>query len=94
MTIPARVARGLAAIAWRARLQPTSPDWTDLGLGVPLLDCTRARDELGWAPRHEGVATVVELMHGLADRAAGATPPLRRGDRRAELAAGVGGRPV
>jgi UDP-glucose 4-epimerase len=94
LTVPARVARALAAGTWRARLQPTSPDWLDLALGVPLLDSSRAREELGWAPRHGALATVTELLDGIADRAGGRTPPLRQGDRRSELAAGVGARPV
>jgi UDP-glucose 4-epimerase len=88
------LARALAAATWHARLQPTSPDWLDLALGVPLLDSTRARQELGWQPRHDALATVRELLQGLADRAGGRTPPLRRGDRGSEIAAGVGDRPV
>jgi nucleoside-diphosphate-sugar epimerase len=94
VTVPPRVARALAAATWRARLQPTSPDWLDLALGVPLLDSARARAELGWTPRHDALETVTELLRGVADRAGGRTPPLRRGDRRSELAAGVGARPV
>ncbi len=94
VTIPPGVARALAAASWHARLQPTSPDWLDLALGVPLLDCTRAREELGWTPTHDGIATVRELLVGLADRAGGRTPPLRAGDRLAEIAAGVGGKSV
>ena len=88
---PGRVA---AALAWRARLHPTSPDWLDLALGVPLLDTTRAREELGWEPARDGLAVARELLEGLAARAGGPTPPLRRGDRRSELAAGVGGKSV
>lgn len=94
VTVPARLARGAAAVAWRLRLHPTSPDWLDLGLGVPLLDSGRARDELGWQPRHDAVATARELLDGLAATAGGPTPPLRRGDRLAEIAAGVGARSV
>jgi UDP-glucose 4-epimerase len=94
VTVPARLARALAAFAWHARLQPTSPDWIDLALGVPLLDCTRAREELGWAPQHDAIETVRELLVGLADRAGGRTPPLRRGDRASEIAAGIGGKPL
>ena len=94
VTIPARVVRAFAAAAWRARLQPTSPDWLDLALGAPLLDSSRARDELGWTPQRDGIETIVELLHGLAERAAGPTPPLRRGDRISELMAGVGGKSV
>jgi nucleoside-diphosphate-sugar epimerase len=94
VTIPARLARVLADATWRAHLQPTSPDWLDLALGVPLLDCTRAREELGWTPAHDAIETVRELLLGLADRAGGRTPPLRSGGRGAELAAGVGEEPV
>ena len=42
-----RVLRALADLTWRARLQPTPPGWLDMALAVPLLDTTRARDELG-----------------------------------------------
>jgi nucleoside-diphosphate-sugar epimerase len=94
VTIPARVARALADLTWRAHLQPTSPDWLDLALGAPLLDCTRAREELGWVPAHDAIETVRELLLGLADRAGGRTPPLRRGGRGAELAAGIGEKSV
>ena len=94
VTIPAGVARALVAASWRARIHPTSPDWLDLALGVPLLDCTRAREELGWAPTRDGIATARELLLGLAERAGGRTPPLRSGGRLAEIAAGVGGKSV
>lgn len=94
VTVPAAVARAAAAVTWRLRLQPTSPDWLDLALGVPLLDATRARTELGWEPAYDAVATVRELLQGLADGAGGDTPALRRGDRAAEVRAGVGGKPV
>lgn len=94
VTVPARVARTLAAATWRLRLQPTSPDWLDLALGVPLLDWSRARDELGWAPRRSAEETVRELLAALADGASDGTPPLRKGDRVEEIRAGVGGKPV
>jgi nucleoside-diphosphate-sugar epimerase len=94
VTIPAGVARALASLTWRLRLQPTSPDWLDLGLQTPLLDWTRARDELGWEPSADAVTTVRELLLGLSERAGGGTPPLRAGDRAAEIEAGVGGKSV
>src|SRR3954453_15348962 len=50
--VPARLLRGAAALTWRLRLQTPSPGWVDMAFAVPLLDTTRARSELGWAPRH------------------------------------------
>ena len=90
------VARGLASLAWRAHLQPTSPDWLDLALAVPLLDTTRARTELQWEPTRRGDDTFLEFVHGLRDGAGIDTPPLssRTGGpaRLGELAGGVGER--
>lgn len=94
VTVPVGLARALAASTWRLRLQPTSPDWLDLALDVPLLDSTRAREELGWAPHHGAEETVRELLTAIAAGASSDTPPLRRGDRLEEIKAGVGGRPL
>ena len=72
---PALVRAGMAA-AWRLRLQPSPPGWLDLGLQTPLLDCTRARAELGWTPRRDALETLGELLEGIRDRAGAETPPL------------------
>ena len=91
------VLRGLADLSWRMRLQPTAPSWLDLGLGVPTMDSTRARVELGWEPRFGADEALVELLDGLRDGADFATPPLERragGPMRVkELLTGVGARP-
>jgi UDP-glucose 4-epimerase len=94
LPVPRRVARVLASLTWRLRLQPTSPDWVDLGLRTPLLDTRRARDELGWKPAADAVGTVRELLLGLSEQAGGSTPPLRPGGRGEEIGAGVGEKPV
>jgi UDP-glucose 4-epimerase len=94
LTIPPQLARALAAATWRLRLHPTSPDWLDLALRTPLLDTTRAREELGWSPTRDSISTIRELLEGIADSEGAGTPPLRPGDRRSEIAAGVGGKPV
>lgn len=92
--VPARVLRGAAALTWRARLQPTPEGWVDMALGVPLMDTTRARDELGWEPRHDGGEALLELLGGMADGDGLATPPLHAGGSRLkELAQGVGAKP-
>jgi nucleoside-diphosphate-sugar epimerase len=90
------VARGAALVTWKLRLQPTPPGWLDMGLGVPLLDTTRARTELGWEPQRTATEALLELIEGMHDRAGVETPPLARGtsgpERVRELATGAGRR--
>ncbi|HWH94278.1 MAG TPA: NAD-dependent epimerase/dehydratase family protein [Baekduia sp.] len=74
--VSARALRAAADLSWRARLQPTDPGWVDLGRGVPLMDTTRARTELGWEPRHSAADALLELLDGLGHGAGADTPPL------------------
>src|SRR3954453_21065103 len=74
--VPARVLRAGAALSWRLRVQPGEPGWVDMGLGVPLMDCSRARDELGWAPARSAEDAFLDLLSGLRDGAGHPTPPL------------------
>ena len=81
--VPAAVLRGAADVSWRAHLQPTPPGWVDLAVGVPIMDTTRARRELGWQPTQTSGQALCELLEGLADRAFGPTPALARDGWRA-----------
>jgi UDP-glucose 4-epimerase len=91
--VPGRVLRTAAALSWRARLQPTPEGWVDMALGVPIMDTTRAREELGWVPRHASGEALLELLGGIADGDGLGTPPLHAGGSRLrELAQGVGAR--
>jgi len=94
--LPPRAARGLASLAYRARLTPLPPDWLDMGLAAPLLDTKRAREELGWTPRHSGEDAIADLLAGLRDGAGLETPPLAprtSGPARIrELVTGIGSR--
>ena len=74
--VPAEVLRGATTASFRLRLQPTPAGWLDMALGVPLLDSSRAREELGWKPRHTATEALLELMAGLRDGAGFPTPPL------------------
>ena len=74
--VPARALRALADVSWRARLQPTPPGWLDMGLGVPLMDTRRAREQLGWTPHHTATSALEELLAGMREPAGQATPPL------------------
>jgi hypothetical protein len=77
-------------------LHPAEPAWLDLLLSVPVMDTTRARRELGWAPRHSADDVLVEVLDGIRDGAGFGTPPLQGAtgvaDRVRELRTGVGAR--
>jgi UDP-glucose 4-epimerase len=74
--LPAAAVRAAASASFGLRLQPTPPGWLDMGLGVPLLDSSRARQELGWEPAHSSTDALHELLEALAEGEGGATPPL------------------
>jgi nucleoside-diphosphate-sugar epimerase len=96
LRLHAGLVRALVTASWKARLQPTPPGWLDMGLRVPLLDVTRAREELGWEPRRSAGDALLELLEGMREGAGGSTPPLdpdASGPARArEFATGVGRR--
>jgi UDP-glucose 4-epimerase len=94
--VPRSVARAAVAVSWRLRLQPSPAGWFDMGVGVPLMDSSRAREELGWTPRRTADEALLELLEGMREKAGTATPPLAPGTggplRARELASGVGAR--
>jgi nucleoside-diphosphate-sugar epimerase len=94
--VPPKALRVAADLSWRARLQPTSPGWLDMGRAVPIMDTTRAREQLGWTPTRTAADAVLELLDGMVHGQGGPTPPLERHAggraRLGELRTGVGGR--
>jgi nucleoside-diphosphate-sugar epimerase len=92
----ARLLRGAAALTYALRLAPSEPGWVDMALSVPLMDSSRARSELGWAPRQGALDTLDELLRGLRKGSDYPTPPLARGSsgplRIRELLTGLGAR--
>jgi UDP-glucose 4-epimerase len=94
--VPESLARAATTLSWRARLQPTPPGWLDLALNVPLLDVTRAREELGWKPRRGADEALLELLEGIRQGAGAPTPPLDPATsgpaRMRELAGRIGAR--
>jgi UDP-glucose 4-epimerase len=92
--LPAGALRGAAQLTWKLRLQPSPPGWIDLALGVPMMDTTRAREELGWEPTVASLDALDELLAGMRHAEGGPTPPLEPtagGHMRGrELATGIG----
>lgn len=89
------IMRRAAWASWKLRLQPTSPDWLDMGMRSPIMSAARAREELGWRPSRSATQTLEELLDGLRYGRGMPTPPLDRRQsgllRRRELATRVGG---
>jgi UDP-glucose 4-epimerase len=74
--VPFWAARAVIAAAWRLHLLPASPYLLELFLSVPVLDTSRARDELGWTPTVDALDTLREFLDGFRQGRGGATPPL------------------
>jgi hypothetical protein len=76
---------------------PASPQLLDAVLQLPIMDVTRARDELGWTPRHSSLDAVREFLDGLRAGDGMRTPPLSPHTsgpwRIQEIRTGVGQRP-
>jgi UDP-glucose 4-epimerase len=95
--LPPGLVRGAAAVAFKLRLQPSEPGWFDMALGVPLMDTSRARQELGWEPARTSVEALKDLLAGIRGRRGIDTPPLAPDSggpgRVREVLTGVGKRP-
>jgi len=96
VAVSPRVLRKLVDASWKLRLQPTPSGWLDLALGVPLMDSTRAREELGWAPTRTAGEALLELIEAMRRGEGIDTAPLQAGGAGAlrvrELLTGVGAR--
>ncbi|MDQ0381650.1 NAD-dependent epimerase/dehydratase family protein [Amycolatopsis thermophila] len=94
--VPAWALRAAVAAGWYAHLLPASPGLLDTVLRLPIMDTTRARDELGWIPRHDSLQAIGEFLSGLRRGVGMDTPPLAPDDagrRLHEVNTGIGSRP-
>jgi UDP-glucose 4-epimerase len=92
LPVPVALARGAAQLTFKLHLQTADVGWVDMGLQTPLLDWTRAREELGWRPERTAEDAIRDLVQGLREDAGLKTPPLEPRSRAKELAGGVGER--
>jgi len=74
--VPAKAVRALLGVTHRLHLQRLNPSWADLLLDTPVLDCARARTELGWRPHHDGRTLVTQMRQAVAAGTTGRTPAL------------------
>ena len=91
-----KVVRAAAAATWRLRIQPSPEGWLDMAMQTPIMDTTRATEQLGWKPRFSADYALLELLEGIKDGAGLPTPPLAPSTsgpaRLRELATGIGAR--
>ncbi|WP_435770295.1 NAD-dependent epimerase/dehydratase family protein [Nocardioides sp. SYSU DS0651] len=76
--VPSAVVRPVFSAAWHLRLQQVDTGWLDMAFALPMLDCSRAARELDWSPSVDAVSVLEEVLAGMRDRDADATPVLRR----------------
>ena len=74
--VPPGLAESVLEAAWRTRLAPVPGSLLSALMHVPVLSTARARDELGWRPRHTG-KEAVSALRGLPERAGSEMPPLQ-----------------
>jgi UDP-glucose 4-epimerase len=92
--LPFAAVRAAAAVSWHLRLQPTDAGWLDLARGVPLMDITRAHEELAWSATRTSPYVFRQLFTGMAQGTGDSTPPLAPDSlvrRLHEVATGIGG---
>ncbi|MBC9724880.1 SDR family oxidoreductase [Streptomyces sp. TRM68367] len=77
--LPRTAARSAIAAAWGLHLLPASPHLFDAVLRLPLMDCTRARTELGWRPERTANQVLEEFLQGMQEGAGARTEPMHGG---------------
>lgn len=95
--VPAPLARAFMAAAYRLRLIPMTPGMLEIALTIPVMDTSRAREELGWKPRYDAQEAILAFVAGLREGAGMDTAPLKPEEglkgRAREVTTGVGQRP-
>ncbi|MFC8175029.1 NAD-dependent epimerase/dehydratase family protein [Streptomyces sp. NPDC057325] len=74
--LPAGVTRAVLAAGWHLRLVPAAPGLFDAVMRLPVLDSSRAREELDWTPSWTSEEAVGEFLEGLGRGAGLGTAPL------------------
>lgn len=78
--LPPRLVRTVMAVAHRTGVIPADAGWLDMAMRVPMMDNTRAKEELGWSPRKTGAEALEELVEGMVSGQGGHSVPMRPRD--------------
>lgn len=60
--LPARLAKRLVDVAYRARISPTGSAWLDMAAYPVIMDTTKAREELGWVPKYDTRTALEDML--------------------------------
>ncbi|WEH37163.1 SDR family oxidoreductase [Streptomyces sp. AM 4-1-1] len=74
--VPRALVRTALSAAWQAHAVPASPHLFDAVLRLPVLDCSRAHDVLGWRPARTADEALDAFLRGVRRGAGENTPPL------------------
>ena len=80
LELPPRLVRAFLLGGHRAGLVAADEGWIDMALGVPMMDNSRAKAELGWEPRVTAREALESLLRGMVDGRGVASLPLRPRD--------------
>lgn len=69
--VPPRAVRAVVSALNAVRVVALTPGWYDVAFKTPLMDTSKARRILGWAPAWSSADSARELIEGLADGAVG-----------------------
>lgn len=75
--LPGAPLRPLIRAANRAGVLPMDEGWLDMAHRVPLMDTTRAREELGWSPSRTAAEALEDLIRGMSEGTGRASVPMR-----------------
>ncbi|GAA1806309.1 NAD-dependent epimerase/dehydratase family protein [Nesterenkonia flava] len=77
LSLPSQPIRPLIKAANRAHLLPMDEGWLDMATRVPIMDNTRAKEELGWKPTMTGAEALQELLEGMGSGEGRPSIPMR-----------------
>ncbi len=89
--LPPAVVRGAVVAAHKSGAINADAGWIDMGMQVPMMDNSRAKEVLGWEPRHSAADALRELLDAMVEGdGLAASPVMRPRDDDQKLVPGVG----
>lgn len=77
LEIPPGIVRAALVTAHATGVVPADVGWLDMGMQVPLMDNSKAKQTLDWSPKHTAEDALRELLEGLAAGSGHTSPPLQ-----------------